>query len=171
MKCPACRLVNLPEAAQCDCGYDFRVRAGGVTRSPFYARCRVPILAAVVLGLAVIPFESPECPAWHVTVVDEAGQPAPDIAVRMVFQNYSAERESREEDKVTDRLGLVTFQAQTLRASLARRCYYTLLSTLEDVHASFGPHAYVLAFRKKKTGPAVDFQRGGALVLAGGPIN
>jgi hypothetical protein len=114
------------------------------------------VVAGFALGLALFPFASPHSPAWTVTVVDTRNQPIPGMIVRLSYQNYSAEHESHEVDKITDERGQVTFSAQTLHASFIRRCYYTLLSARAGVHASFGPYASVLAFGQGKRGSDVD---------------
>jgi hypothetical protein len=123
----------------------------------------------LVLALALVPFASPNCPDWTVTVVDKQGQSIPGLTVRLSYQNYSLEDESHEMDKITDQRGQVTFPAQIIRASLLRRCYYTLLSARAGVHASFGPAASVFAFGEGMEGSAVDPKRGILTVWRGTP--
>lgn len=129
--------------------------------------------AAIVLGLvlafALVPFASSNCPDWTVTVVDKQDQPIPGMTVRLSYQNYSLEDEPHEMDRITDQRGQVTFPAQIIRASLFRRCYYTVLSARAGVHASFGPSASVFAFGRGMEGSDIDPKRGILEVWRGTP--
>jgi hypothetical protein len=127
------------------------------------------IAIGLVLALALVPFASPHCPGWSVTVVDKQDKPIPGMTVRLSYQNYSLEEESHEMDRITDQRGQVTFPAQTIHASFLRRCYYTLLSARAGVHASFGPSASVFAFGKGMEGSDVDPKRGILVFWRGTP--
>jgi hypothetical protein len=63
-----------------------------------------------------------------------------------VYQNYSAEGTSHELTLTTDMNGHVLFSQQYGKASIFQRMFYMALSSMAGVHASFGRHAYVLAF-------------------------
>jgi hypothetical protein len=91
------------------------------------------------------------------------------MTVRLSYQNYSAEDQSHEIDRITDQRGQVMFLAQTLHASFLRRCYYTVLSARAGVHASFGPSASVFAFGKGMEGSDVDPKRGIRVFWRGTP--
>jgi hypothetical protein len=119
-------------------------------------RTAAMIVMGLVLAFALVPFASPHCPDWTVSVVDQQDQPIPGMTVRLSYQNYSIEDQSHEMDRITDQRGQVTFPAQTIHASLLRRCYYTVLSARAGVHASFGPSAYAFAFDKGMEGSDVD---------------
>jgi hypothetical protein len=110
------------------------------------ARKRLWIIAAVTVGVACIPVKSLNCPAWDVWVIDETAQPVSGMAVRLTFQNYSAESRSHELNATTDAQGHAAFSAQTITVSLGRRALATLSSAMEGAHASLGPHASVFAF-------------------------
>ena len=127
------------------------------------------IAIGLVLAFALVPFASPHCPGWSVTVVDKQDKPIPGMTVRLSYQNYSLEDESHEIDRITDQRGQVTFPAQTIHASFLRRCYYTLLSARAGVHASFGPSASVFAFGKGMEGSDVDPKRGIPVFWRGTP--
>ena len=127
------------------------------------------VVTGLVLGLGLFPFASPQCPTWTVTVVDKSDRPVSGLTVRLSYQDYSAESESHEVDKITDQRGSVTFSGQKLHASLFRRCYYTLLSARAGVHASFGPYASVIAFGDGWEGSAVD-AKGNVLFWRGKPM-
>lgn len=94
----------------------------------------------LVIGLVLLyPFESIMIPAKSVLVVTEDGRPIQDVVVRQVWQNYSIESESYEEDLRTDENGRVTFPKRTIRASLARRILHPILNVVrQGVHAGFG---------------------------------
>jgi hypothetical protein len=46
----------------------------------------------------------------------------------------------------TDENGYVVFSARTMKAPALRRMFETIASATGGVHASYGPHAFVLAF-------------------------
>jgi hypothetical protein len=112
-------------------------------------------LAAGVLLAAVWPVTSPATPEWEVWVVDENGRPLQGVTVRLVWQNYSAETESHEEDRQTDKNGYAVFSARTFKASALRLVLGTIQAAEAGVHASFGPHAWVFAFGRGFQGDAV----------------
>lgn len=117
------------------------------------------ILAACAFALALLPIKTLTTPDWNVLVVDQDGQPVSGITVRLSYQNYSAEDKTHEIDGITDQYGHAAFPPQALSVSGARRMVYTLRSALDGVHASFGPHASVIAFGKGLEGFDVDSQK------------
>jgi len=113
--------------------------------------------AAAVLILALYPIPSPATPRWEVWVVDEKGNPVEGALVRLDWQNYSAETTDHEESLYSDENGHVLFPARTLRACFLRRAVGTAFAATGGVHASFGPHAFVIAFGQgRSTGVAVS---------------
>lgn len=102
------------------------------------------------------PLQTLSAPAWDVWVADANGLPVAGITVRESYQNYSAESSSHEEDQVTNAEGYVKFAPKVVRASLVSRGLATLSSATAGVHASFGPHSYLLAFGKGLQGDAVQ---------------
>ena len=128
------------------------------------------VVIAMVVGVAIVPIRSLDCPAWDVWVTDQGGHPVSDITVRLTYRNYSAEGESHETDATTDEQGHVAFTAQTLIASLGRRVVAILSSvTAAGVHAGFGPHATVFAFGRGLQGFAIDEQRNVVVDWTGKP--
>lgn len=127
------------------------------------------VVVAIAGGVAFIPIRSLSCPAWDVWVTDQSCHPVSGVAVRLTYQNYSAERESHESNAVTDAQGHATFGAQSLSASLGRRIVTILSSAMAGVHASFGPHANVFAFGNGLQGFAIDEQRNVILDWTGKP--
>src|SRR5437763_1736829 len=113
------------------------------------------LIVAGAVGLGFVPFSSLNCPAWDVLVVNESGNPVAGVTVRVSYQNYSVEKVGHEIDRTTDERGHAAFVAQALSASLARRCAFTVRAAAQGVHASFGPHASVLAFGNGLEGVAV----------------
>ena len=100
------------------------------------------ILAAIALVL-LYPFKTTVVPEWRLRIVDEAGNPLRATRVREVWQHYTIESASHEEDLITDGDGYVTFPRRTVRGSLLVRIGTPLVNVL-NVHASFGPRAWVL---------------------------
>ena len=119
----------------------------------FYGFC------AIVL-IFICPIPSARAPVWDVTVMDQAGNPLPNVLVRESYQNYSAETIGHEEDRYTDAQGDVHFAAKRIYAPFRIRLAVTAFSVLGGAHASFGPHSYVTAFSGANTG---DDARGGHL--------
>jgi len=116
----------------------------------------VDIVAAVLLIIALWPMRYLAAPRWSVAVVTDDGHPLANTNVRLVYQNYSAEGRSHELTLTTDENGRVLFPAQYERVCVLQRLYYTVSSAGAGVHASFGRHAYVLAFGGGYEGNAVD---------------
>ena len=58
-------------------------------------------LGAMAL-LSLYPFKSTLVPDWKVRIVDEAGNPLRTTRVREVWQHYTIESASHEEDLITD---------------------------------------------------------------------
>lgn len=110
------------------------------------------VVGAIVFGGSLIPIPYFACPSWDVSVVDDVGRPVQGETVRLVYQNYSAEAQSHEEDRITDERGHAAFPRRESSASIFRLCYYTASSARAGVHARFGRHALVFAFGKGLSG-------------------
>ncbi len=110
---------------------------------------------AVIVFLAW-PVTSAESPYWEVWVINPSGQPLDGMTVTLSYQNYSAEAEEHTEQKRTDPSGYVVFSSRTLTASRWRRIVTTLQSAGAGVHASFGPHAWVMAHGNRLDGIAIS---------------
>jgi hypothetical protein len=128
------------------------------------------VAVAIVLSVAFVPITSLSSPAWEVWITDQGGHPIPGITVRLTHRNYSAESQTHEINATTDGQGHLTFSAQTVSASLARRVVAMLSSAMAGVHASFGPHASVFASGDGLQGVAVD-ERGNVLDWTGKPAH
>jgi hypothetical protein len=81
-----------------------------------------------------------------VWVLNDVGQPMPQISVRLVYQNYSAEGTSHEVTLTADDNGHVLFPPQYEKASIFQHVLFVMSSAMAGVHASFGRHAHVFAF-------------------------
>ena len=78
------------------------------------------------------------------------------VLVREVCKNYTFERNDHEVDKYTGSSGQVSFTSLRVYASIFRRLLGAAASALGGAHASFGPTAYVLAFRDGLSGDVVE---------------
>lgn len=114
------------------------------------------IILMISTGAAFIPLTTIECPSWDVRVTDRTERPLQGVTVRLYFKNYSAEWESHENNAITNVHGRVKFSPQSITASLGKRVAVILSSAPAGVHASFGPHAYVIAFGDGIEGHDVD---------------
>ena len=122
----------------------------GKLRRPFLL---LPVFMAIFLLWPVTTLQNPP---WEVQVADSSGHALGNIAVRLSYQNYSAESESHEVDAQTDQNGYAHFQPHYLTASRVQRLAMTMSSAMAGVHASFGPHAGVFAFGQGLEGGAVE---------------
>jgi len=107
---------------------------------------KIRIFVAIVFVSTLIPIPYRAAPDWKVWVVDESGKPVPGMTVRLEYENYSVESTSHEEDQWSDQQGHAHFKARNGWAPTLQRCYYSALSAMAFVHASFGPHDSVFAF-------------------------
>ena len=101
---------------------------------------------AVVVALSIpLPYQA--CPCWDVLVVDASGNSVPGMTVRLSYQDYSVERSSHEEDRTSDSQGRASFPERISRRAYGSRAAGEVLSGLsQGVHASFGRHAFAMAF-------------------------
>jgi hypothetical protein len=105
----------------------------------------IPCIFALIVSL--YPTTSIVCPAWTLQVVDESGNPLRGAFVRQVWQDYTLESSSHEQDAQTDGNGYVSFPERTVKASLLSRMFGTIIKGISlNVHASHGPSAYILAY-------------------------
>jgi len=107
------------------------------------------IIAVAAVAIAIVPLPQTVAPDWTVVTLDAARRPLSGITVREVWQQYSVENRSHEEDLWTDTNGKVHFPRRTYWTSVAHRvlgCMGEVSST--GVHASCGPHSYLVVFGK-----------------------
>lgn len=112
-------------------------------------RTTIVILAAATVASAFIPLPRTVAPDWTITTLDAARRPLTGITVREVWQQYSVEDSEHEEDRMTDIRGAVHFPRRIYWTSIAGRffgCARQINSA--GVHASCGPHSYLVAFGK-----------------------
>ena len=101
------------------------------------------VLTLALATCFLLPVEYTDAPPWAVTVVDEQGVRLGHVLVRESYQNYSVETEGREQDRYTDRDGMVTFEPKRGRSTWGKELLVSASSATGGVHASFGPYAYV----------------------------
>jgi hypothetical protein len=114
------------------------------------ARTRIFYLAAtVVLAIVFIPIPQVVAPDWAVKTLDASHRPLAGVTVREVWQHYSLEESSHEEDRLTDDNGEVHFPLRRRWTSIAVRlfgCSRQIIGV--GVHASCGAHSSLVAFGK-----------------------
>ena len=105
------------------------------------------VILLVVAVYLLFPFPQTIAPEWTVTTLDAEWRPLANITVREVWQQYSIEEESHEEDRVTDAHGRVQLPRRVQGISVARR-WIGCLSQLarHGVHASCGANSYLVVF-------------------------
>jgi hypothetical protein len=84
-------------------------------------RWRVLIVAAVLAALLFCPYKSTTAPAWRIQIVEENGQPVPNLQVKQAWGFFPLDIALWEDDRVTDGQGRTAFPRRTTWASLARR--------------------------------------------------
>jgi hypothetical protein len=97
---------------------------------------------AMLLALVLLyPFESTVVPEWTVRVVDQRGNPVRGKFVRESWAHYSLELDPTRygTDRWSDDNGYVSFPKGTIRASLARRAIFPVLTSVYSLaHGSRG---------------------------------
>jgi hypothetical protein len=107
--------------------------------------------------VSLYPTTSIVCPAWTLQVVDESGNPLRGAFVRQVWQDYTLESSSHKQDAQTDGSGYVSFPERTIKASLLSRMLGAIMKGISlNVHASYGPSAYILAYAEIVEGKMLE---------------
>jgi hypothetical protein len=104
------------------------------------------LLILLFTGLGVItfyPWKTTVVPEWKVRIVDQNGAPLTNTGVREVWQHYSIESGSHEQDLPTDKQGYVTFPERAIRSPLAVRIIRPIINALNPHHSS-GPDGFVI---------------------------
>ncbi len=109
----------------------------------------LPILAAVLIVVAFIPMDHTVSKNWNVTVADELGKPVGGVRVTEVWQNYSLEKASHQEEVATHVDGTAFFPKRTIPSSFAQRLLGCLGQVgLTGFHTSCGDSSEVMVERK-----------------------
>jgi len=104
-------------------------------------------VAAVILITAFVPIPQIVAPDWTITTLDAARKPLTGVTVREIWQQYSVEDSSHEEDRLTDASGQVRFPRRTYWVSMGMRFLGCARQVIGGgVHGSCGPHSYLVAF-------------------------
>lgn len=115
-------------------------------------------LALAVTGVLLVPIPRLRCPDWDVWVVDDDGNAIEGMNVHLDYQDYWIESSSHEKAQITDASGHVRFSAVRTPSSAAAYIFGTVRSFGETgVHASFGRHAFLVAFRMGRRGYSGDW--------------
>ncbi|HZQ18063.1 MAG TPA: hypothetical protein VFA90_05025 [Terriglobales bacterium] len=110
-------------------------------------RSKLFSVVVVMLLAAFIPLPQTVAPDWIITTLDAHHKPLMGVTVREVWQQYSLEHMSHEEDRLTDSTGKVRFPRRQYWTSIGVRflgCVRQVSSY--GAHASCGPHPYLVAF-------------------------
>jgi hypothetical protein len=103
------------------------------------------LIAAAALMAFAYPLEVTVAPDWSLTVVLEDGTPLTQLPIREVWQHYSVESESQEQDLATDSQGQVHFPRRRIRVSQIQRFFGCAKQFISGgAHASCGPVAYLI---------------------------
>jgi hypothetical protein len=94
--------------------------------------------------VAFYPFKGTVVPLWRIQVVDASGNPISNMPVAQEWQNHSTEQEDHWDESITDEDGYVTFPERLERASLGQRMIVAVGNAPWIVHASWGPHSFIL---------------------------
>jgi hypothetical protein len=107
------------------------------------------VAAAIVLARVLFPLPQIVAPDWTITTLDASRRPLAGITIREVWQQYSLEESSHEEDRLTDNRGEVHFPRRTQWTSIGGRLFGCARQIAgAGVHASCGPNSYLVAFGK-----------------------
>ena len=94
-----------------------------------------------------VPLPKTIAPEWTVYTLDAGRRPLANITVREVWQQYSIEDDSHEEDRLTDANGRVEFPRRYLWSSVAERAIGCGRQVAAGgVHAGCGAKSYLVAF-------------------------
>jgi hypothetical protein len=107
----------------------------------------VYLAVALVFVIIFLPVPQIVAPDWTVKILDASHRPLPGVTVREVWQHYSVEDSSHEEDRLTDNQGKVHFPLRRRWVSIAVRllgCSRQIIGA--GVHASCGAHSFLVAF-------------------------
>jgi hypothetical protein len=109
----------------------------------------VRVSAVLVLAALFIPMPQIVAPDWTVTTLDATHRPLKGITVREVWQQYSLENSSHEEDRLTDDKGEARFPRRQKWTSVVARFFGCARQVVSGgVHGSCGPRSYLVAFGK-----------------------
>ena len=101
------------------------------------------IILLVAAAVGLYPWQSMVVPEWKVRIVDQKGVPLANTGVREVWQDYSSETRSHQQDLVTDNDGYVSFPKRTIRSPFVLRIIKSAINSLNPHHSS-GPDAFVI---------------------------
>lgn len=105
------------------------------------------ISCVVLLATAILPLPQIVAPAWTVTTLDSTHKPLRGLTVREVWQQYSIDTSSHEEDRLTDDNGQARFSRRTHWSTFIGRfagCIRQLART--GIDASCGPNSNLVVF-------------------------
>jgi len=104
--------------------------------------------------LFLFPFPVTVVPEWTVQVVNNKGEPIPNISVTEAWKNYSLERSDEHlMSRFTDQNGFVTFPRHRLIACVLRYTIVFILEFKDDAfNSSVGSFAYLMAGKENLNG-------------------
>ena len=99
-------------------------------------------LIACLVVLLFYPFDITVVPEWRLRVVDQTGQRLSGNRVRQSWSHYTLEKQSHEEELLSDGEGYVQFPRRIVRTNIITWAAKFLWNVV-NVHSSFGPSASV----------------------------
>jgi hypothetical protein len=87
-------------------------------------------------------------PEWELRLIDESGQPVPNVRIDQSWKDYSLEFYSFghiDKSLSSDEQGIVRFPARNILVSISQIIAAKIVDVLTSIspHASYGPHSHV----------------------------
>lgn len=107
----------------------------------------VPV--AILIALFVPLFPANVVPEWQLRLVDESGQPVPNVRIDQWWKDYSLEfwRGLHTDESVSsDDEGVVRFPARNIRVSTFQVIAAKIVDVITSInsHASYGPYSFLV---------------------------
>jgi hypothetical protein len=104
--------------------------------------------ASLLLLWLLVPTTDIVSPEWTVLITDTAGHPIESATVTVISQQYTTESQADEKTKLTDNDGRVHFDERRIHSMGLMRLLGAIRNLDHGVHASFGVHTYLMAYKE-----------------------
>jgi hypothetical protein len=103
------------------------------------------VVLGVFVAASLVPYRIIIAPVWRVEVVEADGKPRTSLKVTQSWTYYALMSESRHDEQLTNERGEVVFPMRSVRTCALHRVLGAVWELVQmGVHASFGPHAYIV---------------------------